>query len=220
VDYMKRAANKEIGVGKNLKREKMVRSKLTPDLKKKMWQDVERQLELYVANRPKPLKCAFNEAHPDRDCRVSHYVMYFDELCEEFLKENAYEEEAWANFHMIVARLRILCSGCHQLMVPKAGKVQEAPKEYKKRIDDILLPYKDEKKVLAHKWLDLASWGEANEKGNYTRRLGPTFFTLYQKRDSWYYVYDGKFSQISFKKPQDALVETYRLYGDIIRRYI
>lgn len=190
---------------------------LTPALRYAMCQAIQSQLEAFKESQP--LVCVFDNAHQHTEYVASHYIRYFDDLCNAFLKmfssfrlpagydpqdkflaEDEAFEKAWCTFHQKRANLRILCRVCH--------------------LECIAPQYTKEKSTTTtHPWLNLSGWGEPTEKGNYSRKLGNKSFTIFQRDSKWRYAYDNKFSDTSYDTAKQAIEASYVTFGDTIRRY-
>jgi hypothetical protein len=92
----------------------------------------------------------------------------------------------------------------------------------KSSVNDMLRPYADRRAAFSHTWLDVRTWGEPNEKGNYTRLLDGRTFTLFlqPKQRRWSFVYDNKFAGRTFLSLNETLLASYEKYGQLIRRYL
>lgn len=122
---------------------------LTAELRHAMHHAIQEQLATFKEHSV-PLFCAFNKAHTASGYMVDHYIRYFDELCDAFLKmfsslkrPAAYDPEtggflktdavfktAWATFHQKRAQLRILCRDCHFQHLPAQYKIsKKTPRE-------------------------------------------------------------------------------------------
>lgn len=160
----------------------------------------------------------------------------FSEETGDFLLADDTFNLEWVHFHQKRASLRILCHSCHMTHYPtKVAKPQFKAKGKSnccineipplpgyniKSINDILKPYKGGTRLYEHPWLDLSTWGERTDKGNYTRKLGEKLFTLFMKDSQWHYVYNNQFSKEGYHCLKDILQATYELYGDTIRRFV
>lgn len=190
---------------------------LTVALKDAMSDAIQYQLQAF--KETEPLVCVFDKEHKHTDYVASHYIRYFDDLCNAFLKmfssfrlpggytteggflpEDEAFEKAWCTFHQKRANLRILCRSCHLECVV-------APQYVVKTVSP------------SHPWLSLSGWGEPTEKGNYTRQLGNKPFTVFQRDRKWRYAYDKKFSDTSYDTAKQAIEASYITFGDTIRRY-
>lgn len=155
----------------------------------------------------------------------------FNEETGDFLACDDLFNTEWVNFHQKRATLRILCHSCQLTHYPTTTKVKGSSSScireipplpgYKiKSINDILKPYKGGTRLYEHPWLDLGTWGERTDKGNYTRKLGDKLFTLYMKDAQWHYAYDKQFPKEGHHCLKDILQATYALYGETIRRFV
>lgn len=218
---------------------------LTSELRHAMLYSVQGQLNAFKQASEQPLVCAFNGEHRHSEYVASHYIRYFDDLCNAFLKmfssfrlpagydtangggflaEDEAFEGAWTSFHQRSAKLRILCRRCHLECIAPHYKVKKpfdvsvpVPSPRKPlSVNEALRPYS---KQVDHPWLSLASWGEPTEKGNYSRKLGAKQFTLFQRDGKWRYAYDNKFGDTSYESVKEAIEASYVAFGETIRRY-
>jgi len=216
---------------------------LTSELRHAMLCSVQGQLNAFKQASEQPLICAFNEEHQHTEYVSSHYIRYFDDLCNAFLKmfssfrlpvgydtskdggflpEDEAFERAWTSFHQKSAKLRILCRRCHLECIAPHYKVKKSlepspPPSPRKplSVNEALRP----RSKADHPWLSLASWGEPTEKGNYSRKLGAKQFTLFQRDGKWRYAYDNKFGDASYECVKEAIEASYVTFGETIRRY-
>lgn len=190
---------------------------LTPELRYAMRHAIQYQLETF--KEAQPLVCVFDSEHQHTEYVASHYIRYFDDLCNAFLKmfssfrlpggyditssgflvEDAVFEKAWSTFHQKRANLRILCRSCHMECVAPQYGVKKAK--------------------TTHPWLSLNGWGEPTEKGNYSRKLANKPFTVFQRDNKWRYAYNNKFSDTSYDTAKQAIEASYLAFGETIRRY-
>ena len=216
---------------------------LTSELRHAMLCAVQPQLNTFKQESEQPLVCAFNKEHKHVEYVASHYIRYFDDLCNAFLKmfssfrlPTAYDttnggtflaedeafERAWTNFHLKRANLRILCRRCHLECIAPQYKVKK-PLEPRITTTDKQLSVNEalqqDKSTPKHPWLNLASWGAPTEKGNYRRKLGEKHFTLFQRDGKWRYAYDNKFSEASYDNVKEAIEASYVAHSETIRRY-
>ncbi len=216
---------------------------LTAELRHAMQHAVQDQLEAY--KKSEPLVCAFNKEHKHTQYVASHYIRYFEDLCNAFLKmfssfrlpvayaedtggflpEDEQFEQAWTKFHQKAAKLRILCRMCHLECLAPIYKLKKTIGEQKKplsgykplSVNEVLLPYKHA--TPDHPWLDLSTWGAPTDKGNYSRKLGTKQFTLFQRDGKWRYAYDNKFGETAYDTLSAALRASYMAFSETIRRY-
>lgn len=195
---------------------------LTSELRYAMRHAIQYQLEAFKEGQP--LVCVFDKEHQHTEYVASHYIRYFDDLCNAFLKmfssfrlpsgydtqggflpEDEAFEKAWCTFHQKRANLRILCRSCHlECVAPqyRANKVKTTTTT-----------------TPSHPWLSLSGWGEPTEKGNYSRKLGNKSFTVFQRDNKWRYAYDNKFGDTAYDTAKEAIEASYITFGDTIRRY-
>ncbi len=207
---------------------------LTEDLQQRMKECVAPQLTLY-ANAHTSQRCAFNGDHA-ASVKVAYRNKYYAELVTEFLqhrRSSHYLDEdsdvpqsiqsfldLWECWHKFNAKFRLLCLSCYRQMHPTFVSVKEKTNDVSKITTPplTLQPYSGDRSLSAHKWLDLKSWGSANEKGNYSRLIDGKHFTLFRRNDMWYYAYDAKFSRKGLDRVQDALQASYETYRELIHR--
>lgn len=206
------------------------------------------QLDAFKMGQVKPRVCALNKDHievdeEEDDYTVVYHIRYFEEMCHAFLKmfssfrrpcefsettgeflaEDDTFHKAWVIFHQNQAKLRIVCRECQfsQAIQSKSPCNEKKKKQsVTKSINLILAPYKEGSRIYEHPWLDIVTWGERSGKGNYSRKLGDKFFTLFQKNAKWHYVYDNQFGKETYDSIKDILQDTFRLYNDTIKRFI
>ena len=234
---------KEVGLIRSWKEEEPERGDpLTSALRHAMYHAVEDQLREFMESEPLPLLCSFNKEHTRGEYTTSHCIRSFVELCNAFLKmfsslqlPSEYDplhggflekdhlfKDQWSVFHKKRATLRILCRACHLLYTSDPcnnKKKTDAVAGPTLCINDVLkMPPKS--KQFAHSWLDIKTWGEKNDKGGYRRVLGDGVFTLFIRDNKWNYAYKNKFGTEKHDSLAHLLEETYRVFGDTIRRYL
>lgn len=214
---------------------------LTAGLRYAMASAVRYQLDSFRERAERPLICANNVLHgnlEEESYTVAYHTRYFDILCNAFLKMfssfrrptefdpftgdflelDSTFSKAWKEFHQKRATLHILCHTCS---LEELGSRPPVLKNEEKvlSINDVLKPYKGEK-YYEHPWLNIATWGERTNKGNYMRKLLDKPFTLFQKNAKWQYVYNSSFSTDSFETLNEALRDSYHVYREIIKRHL
>lgn len=88
-------------------------------------------------------------------------------------------------------------------------------------INDALMSHaRNKKKVVQHSWLNIHTWGEATNKGNYTRKIGDRRVTIYKNRvQDWQYVLDGEHST-AYVSLEGVLNATFSALREDILKYI
>lgn len=196
-------------------------------LQREMRERVAPQLARFLETQGHP-ECAFHAGHRG-EMRVAYRGRFYDELVRDFMASSgtASQEDLdlyltqWNAFHTQHASLRLLCTRCYQSMHPAfvrdAGR-QRAPTDVKASLrpsvysDGAAVEYNE------HAWLEQASWGEPNDKGNYSRQLDGQRFTLFRKNTRWLFVYNGKYGTERYHTTAEALRGSYNEYRDLIRR--
>ncbi len=209
-------------------------SSLSEQLQQRMRDAVAHQLEGY-RRAQKEERCAFSPDHAGT-MRVAYRVRYYDELVRDYLvvhDTGATQDrflEDWVGYHLLHAKLRLLCAHCHQTQHPqfvadrprhKRPSLQQLRQAEQTRpsVNEVLRPYADSG-APEHAWLDAASWGAPNAKGNYARQLDGAYFTVFQRNGRWLYVYQGKYGAERHATLQEALRASYADYTETIRRCV
>ncbi len=171
-------------------------------------------------------RCAFNSDHADT-LRVAYRDKYYEALVQEFMETRGSDAPVttasflhyWEAWHTTHAKLRLLCKACYQRVHPRfVGDAPLATPSDEPAPVITLQPYKGDKRLSEHEWLDIASWGAKSEKGNYSRLLDERHFTLFYRREQWHWAYNNKFSAKGCDRLAEVLRASYEVHKELIHR--
>src|ERR1700761_6211141 len=88
------------------------------------------------------------------------------------------------------------------------------------KVMNIVKRKNDRKMNLRKKWLDINEW-TLNSDYSYTRKLGDTYFKVFEYEEKWFYNYQKDHSiKIFYHSMEDLLKQTYYMFIKDIECYI
>jgi hypothetical protein len=89
------------------------------------------------------------------------------------------------------------------------------------KVMNIVKKKKDDRKMnLRKKWLDINEW-TLNSDYSYTRKLGDTYFKVFEYEEKWFYNYQKDHTiKIFYQSMEDLLKQTYYMFIKDIACYI